>query len=240
MNEASLRLNNTFQNVGKEQGFDHVTADFHPFKEFKASWERSDQDVVFHVTDYLSQADEEIMSDFAHCLFRRVREHHCALYTDRMRQWMRSPSFVERNRPIYVQRSRNLLRTARGRFIDLNESYSRLLSQGLLSELPSTYISWTRTPNHQRMGYCSALMRVAVVSSSLDREDIPSYVSDYVLYHELLHVHFGLRSTGRYHDQEFRRMERSFPQWRESEQWLKRISTGGRGGRHKLDYRRAP
>ena len=46
---------------------------------------------------------------------------------------------------------------------------------------------------------------------------------EYVLYHELLHLRNGLKS-GRYHDKQFKDMDRILPRHREAEDWLKRVA----------------
>jgi predicted metal-dependent hydrolase len=201
-----------------------VSAGFFPFKEFKASWQRTGNSADFKVTDYLECADGQMIDEFADNLFKRIRSRgKVELYNDRMKEWFKSDEFLDTNRPVYLRRSRNLTYSSEGNRYHLLESFERLKDQGLVPETPNTYITWTSRPNRARLGYCSILMRVIAISSALDNDKIPEYVSEYVLYHELLHLKTGLKS-GRYHDKQFKDMERIHPRHREAENWLKRVA----------------
>jgi hypothetical protein len=204
----------SFQRAGRAHGYDKVSASFFPFKDFKACWQRTGSTADFKVTDYLECADGQIIDEFADNLFRRLRSKaKVELYNERMKDWFQSREFLDINRPVYLQRSRNLAYRTEGTNYELLESFERLKDQGLVPDLPNTYITWTRNPNKARLGYCSILMRVIAISSALDTERVPEYVTEYVLYHELLHLRGGLRS-----------LERIHPRHREAEDWLKRVA----------------
>ena len=93
----------------------------------------------------------------------------------------------------------------------------RLKGLGLVRDHDGLFLTWTKRPNHQRVGYCSALMRVIAISSVMDSARVPELVTDYVLYHELLHMEDGLSFSNRHHGSGFRQRERRFPGWEEAE-----------------------
>lgn len=213
-----------FQAIGRRYGFDEVDAEFYPFKEFKTTWQRTGTKAEFKVTDYLLGADEEIMGDFASCLFTRIKSRRREVYTDRLREWLKSPEFVRLNQPLYLERSRNLTYSPQGESHDLLALLDRLHAKGLVHDGAGAFITWTDRPNRYRMGYCSVLMKVVAISSALDVAKVPDFVTEYVLYHEMLHLENGTDSLRSYHDAAFRRQERMFPQWREAESWLKKVA----------------
>ncbi len=217
-------INQPFLTVGQRFGYDQVDAEFHPFKEFKTTWQRCGTRAEFKVTDYLAAANPDILEEFAQCLFARIQQRKSEVYSEPIRNWLQSPFFVERNRPIYLRRSRNLLCSPIGAHYDLRELLESLRSQGLVKDGHSAYLSWTDRPNRFRMGYCSVLMKVIAISSILDSPDIPKYVAEYVLYHEMLHLEKGLDSMRSQHNADFRRLERRHPHSSEAEGWLKRIA----------------
>lgn len=215
----------SFQRAGRAHGYEKVSASFFPFKDFKACWQRTGTTADFKVTDYLECADGPMIDEFADNLFKRIRSKgKVELYTERMKEWFQSNEFLDTNRPIYLRRSRNLSYRSAGNRYELTDSFERLKDQGLVPDTPNAYITWTRGPNRARLGYCSILMRVIAISSALDSEKIPEYVTEYVLYHELLHLRTGLKSSGRYHDKQFKDLERIHPRYREAEDWLKRVA----------------
>lgn len=220
-------LDEVFKKEGLKHGYGEVKARFHPFKEFKAQWQRCGDKIDFLVTDYMEPASPELITDFAGCLLKRVgKRQKSEMYTERMKGWMLSDEFVAKNRPLYLRRSRNITCKPTGRVHDLHEGLERLKAAGLVQPTRDPFMTWTKRPNLQRLGYTSVLMNVVAISSAMDDDRVPEYVSDYVLYHEMVHISDGLRSSGSYHDSEFHRRERMFPQWREAEVWLKRLASG--------------
>jgi hypothetical protein len=219
-------LRDSFRHIGRMYGYEEVEATFAPFKEFKSTWRRSGKQAVFQVSDYLEGAEGVVLEDFAHSLFSRIARRGAGeLYTDRLRSWLQSPEFLVKNQPLYLERSRNLSMTPKGGVYDLKDTYRRLRERGLISGSEDAVLNWTVKGNRLRVGYCSVLMRVVAVSSLLDSVEVPDHVHEYVLYHELLHLENGLTSGRRHHDQGFRRKERLYPMWRESEEWLKRLAS---------------
>jgi hypothetical protein len=218
-------LEQLFQEIGGPHGFSPVTAGFRPFKEFKVQWQRCGQAATFHITDYMRWADRQLLADFADCMFQRIiAKKRTELYSSTMKEWLRSRNFVDVAQPLYLKRSKNLSFRSEGRTYDLQESFHRLQRQGLVKDHEGIFLSRTRKPNYQRVGYCSALMRVIAISSVMDSELVPEYVTDYVLYHELLHMEDGLSFSGRHHGPSFRRRERQFPRWEEAELRLKGLA----------------
>ncbi|MDD1770048.1 MAG: DUF45 domain-containing protein [Methanomassiliicoccales archaeon] len=219
-------MTSVFQSVGSSHGFRRVDAEFRPFKEFKTTWERCGEQADFKVTDYLRAATEPVLQDFAETIFTRIKRRRREEYTERMKAWLRSDDFLSRNRPLYLGRSRNLSLTPQGLAFDLRDLAESLRADGLIDNCEDAYLTWTDRPNRSRMGYCSLLMRVVAISSALDSPKIPEEVARYVLYHELLHLELGVGTLRGQHDIAFRRAERLYPKWRESEGWLKRIASG--------------
>ncbi len=224
MTEQALRM--YFQMAGVDHGYGQVDARYSPFKEFKVQWQRGKGRADFQVSDYLDGAEDDVVRDFAYALMDRVTSGGGSdPYPPRLRQWMASPSFVHRNQSTYVRRSRNIRRTPEGERLDLREAYDRLEGMGLVKKDLEAYLTWTSQPNIRRVGYCSVLMKVIAISSALDQDDVPRFVSDYVLYHELLHLSSGMDPQAMRHGPEFRRMERMHPDWRDAEDWLRRIAS---------------
>jgi len=94
----------------------------------------------------------------------------------------------------------------------------------LVRACPDAVFNWTVRDNRRKVGYCSVLMKVVAISSIMDSEKVPPFVSEYVLYHELLHLQDGLRPGSRCHDRDFHERERLHPRWKESEEWLRRLA----------------
>lgn len=201
-----------------------VDASFIPKKDFYYAWSARDGVATVQISDYLEGAPEDVLSDFGEMIVRRAlgrKWEPPASFTE----YIATPEYIVSRRPVFVRRSKNLMRTDRGDARFLPDSVDRLMDAGLLdaSDIENSMFSWTRRDSHRRFGFCSTMFRVVGVSSILDSEDVPDELVDFVVYHECLHLRQGYRPGGRVHDTEFRAWERSYPSWRECEQALVRM-----------------
>lgn len=211
--------------VGKNYGYDQIKAQFYPFKELKSTWKRNGSQLSLRVSDYLRLADEEVIEDFACSLFCRMKSRNRReLYGEAFKNWIQSKEFVEKNRPIYLQRSRNLKLSPSGSTFNLDEIRHQLEETGLIKNSSDAYLTWTINGNRNRVGCCSVIMKVIAISSVLDSPSVPSVVPAYVLYHEMLHLEMSSEHLLTGHGSEFRRREKMFPKWNEAELWLKKIA----------------
>jgi len=224
--EKDLMVGEMFRLVGREHGYDDVKARFYPFKEFKSTWCRNGQTAEFRISDYIQWANDEVLEDFARCVFGRISNRgRREVYTDRLRRWLQSQEFILRNRTLYLERSRNLTLSPAGQVLDLREIRANLKDKGLIEDSSDAFLSWTVCGNVHRVGYCSVIMRVIAISSVLDTISMPDYVVEYVLYHEILHLESGLGSLPSGHGREFRMKEKMYPKWREADEWLKKVAS---------------
>ncbi|MDR0334445.1 MAG: hypothetical protein LBH69_00965 [Methanomassiliicoccaceae archaeon] len=216
-------LNESFRTIGMNYGYDSVTAEYCEFKEFKIKWRRSCGWAEFDVSDYMMDAPPEVMRGMADTIFSKIARKVRKNYPKEMLDWLTADEFIEKKQPLYMSRARNLTRTAVGEHVDLNEAYRRLVDMGLTNFDKNLRITWTRQPNTHRVGYCSVLMKVVIISSVFDSPSIPTLLSDYVLYHELIHLSKGFDPFGQRHGIDFHSLERMYPKREEAEEWLKRL-----------------
>jgi predicted metal-dependent hydrolase len=74
------------------------------------------------------------------------------------------------------------------------------------------------------MGHYDFFRDLVMLSVTLDDPDVPDFVVDFVMYHELLHKVMGSKVVNgrRYaHTPAFREAERAFPRYEEAEAFLK-------------------
>jgi predicted metal-dependent hydrolase len=72
----------------------------------------------------------------------------------------------------------------------------------------------------------------------MDQPEIPHYVVEYVLYHEMLHVKHPTRKSGCSlisHSPEFRAEEKLFPEFERARKALDRLARGSSGLRFRLE-----
>ena len=88
-------------------------------------------------------------------------------------------------------------------------------------------LTWSRVLTGRKFGHYDSIHDTVMVSDSLDNQEVPEYVVDYVVYRELLHKKHGARwSNGRryVHTPEFNREERLFRRYTEAEAVLSKLA----------------
>ena len=118
---------------------------------------------------------------------------------------------------------------ATGAFRDLGASFTRVNQAYFQNSLARPQLTWSKVFTGRKFGHYDRIRDVVMISSTLDRDEVPEYVLDSVMYHELLHKKLGIGwRNGRMaaHTPEFRNAERRFPQFVETESFLKRLTRG--------------
>ncbi|HXK43919.1 MAG TPA: hypothetical protein PKV82_13955 [Anaerolineae bacterium] len=110
-----------------------------------------------------------------------------------------------------------------GRAHDLEQVFERVNATYFGGQLARPKLMWNNVFTHSRLGYYDGYRDAVTISISLDAPDVPAYVLDYVMYHELLHKQLGVTfANGRHnaHTPEFRAAERRFAHYEEARAFI--------------------
>ncbi len=113
---------------------------------------------------------------------------------------------------------------------DLAVAFERVNGQYFDGSLARPRLTWSRTFTGRKFGHYDPVRDTVMLSCSLDRADVPAFVVDFVLYHELLHKQLGVdwrNGRAAAHTPEFRAAERRFAQHAEAERILQQLGRGG-------------
>ncbi|AXR61373.1 DUF45 domain-containing protein [Leptospira mayottensis] len=100
---------------------------------------------------------------------------------------------------------------------NVNESYLKI-------DLSDLEIFWGKSKSTTRLGHYDPTHKMIVINPILSLESIPNFVLEYIVFHELLHVHFPVaRKKGRnvIHGKEFKIFEKKFSDYKRANAWLK-------------------
>ena len=120
---------------------------------------------------------------------------------------------------------RKVVTTAKGDVYDLDEIFDNLNFWYFRGNLPKPVLTWSARKTYRILGHHDATHDTIVVSKSLDSADVPRFVVEYIVFHEMLHIHHPtVHHNGRRynHTAAFRRDERRFPQYQAAEDWIER------------------
>jgi len=118
----------------------------------------------------------------------------------------------------------------RGRVHSLDDSFDRVNHAYFADSIPRPLLKWNRILTGRKFGHYRQSRDTVMLSVSLDDGRVPSYVVDFVMYHELLHKkHGALLVNGRrlVHTPAFRAEERLFTNYEDAQRHLDALAQGG-------------
>ncbi len=152
-------------------------------------------------------------------------------------EYIKAETIRERSTASKRDRGRKVVTGSSGEIYDLNEIFDDLNTKYFGGSLAKPTLTWSARKTFRILGHHDATHETIVISRSLDSAETPRYVIEYVLYHEMLHIHHPtVHHNGRRynHTAEFRRDEERYRYFREAERWieqnvrrLKRIARRG-------------
>ncbi|MGH7998599.1 MAG: M48 family peptidase, partial [Brasilonema sp.] len=124
-----------------------------------------------------------------------------------------------------------VVENAKGKSYDLNELFDKINHEYFASSLVKPRLIWSGINTYRKLGHYEAARDRVMMALTLDDANIPQFVVEFVLYHELLHKYHGaIWVNGRrmVHTSEFRRDERKFKLYKEAEEWLTKLAFSDR------------
>jgi len=110
---------------------------------------------------------------------------------------------------------------------DLEASFRRVAAAYFGQTLARPRLAWSLAFTGRKFGHYDPVRDTVMISCTLDRPDVPEFVLDSVMHHELLHKQLGVGwhdGRMRAHPAEFREQERRFVQYSEADGVLRRLA----------------
>ncbi len=128
-----------------------------------------------------------------------------------------------------IKAGRTPVNNTQGRFYDLEAVFQSCNQHNFGGKMPRPKgLTWSARVNHSTMGTYNLNEDTVTINRGLDRHDVPTYVVDFIMYHELLHKLLGVKTVGNRrhaHTPEFRKLEQAHPQYRQAQDFLKKNSS---------------
>jgi hypothetical protein len=115
-----------------------------------------------------------------------------------------------------------------GKFYNLDKLFDKLNHEYFAATLAKPRLAWSKINTYRKFGHYEPARDRVVMSLTLDALNIPEFVTEFVLYHELLHKYHGTKWVhGRrmVHTREFRVSERQFKSYKQASQWLEKLAS---------------
>src|SRR5262249_40075331 len=123
-------------------------------------------------------------------------------------------------------RGRKRIDSAQGHTYDLEAIFEDLNQRFFHGLLARPQMTWSREYARNRLGHYDPAHNAIVVSRIFDHPRMPRYVTEYIVYHEMLHLKHPVKVKGSrrcVHSTEFQLEEKLFPRLAEAQRFLKHL-----------------
>lgn len=217
-----------FTRIGCEGRPPHFHVEFYPYSSLTLTIRRREEVVYVRFSDLLHRAPLEVLEGAAALLLSRVyRRRAPRSLVQPYLQYARSDRTRGRIHRMRRRRVRPLLTPPQGRHYDLGSLFERLNHQYFGGELQRPRIGWSTRSWRRQFGCYDPGPNQIVLNRRMDRPEIPQFVVEYVLFHEMLHVKHPTRRSGctlLSHSPEFRGEEKRFAQFAIARKFLDRLA----------------
>ena len=197
---------------------------FRPYADVNNVIRVRDGRLVVGLSDLLEGAPSSVLEAIAFILIAKLyRKPIPKRYQLRYRQFLNRGSVRRQVAALRRVRGRKWLGTPQGKHFNLEEIFEELNQRYFSGLLGRPRLSWSRTAARASLGHFDAAHNAILISRIFDRPDVPKFLVESIVYHEMLHVkHPVIHRPGRrcVHSSLFREEERRFPQFAEAKRLL--------------------
>ena len=228
MTELELIFAKAHRQLRPRTPLPEIRIEFFPFAGLNHTVRLHQNRLAVRLSDIVTDAPTEVYQSLAFILLARLyRKTIDALYYRTYRSFILSEDIQERARLARAQRSRRVrLTSARGTHVDLESLFKRLNQEYFEGSITQPRLSWSARQSRYVLGRYDATRNVIFISRMFDARDLPPYVIEYVLFHEMLHLKHQSRihdSRLMVHTPEFKAEEKTFRDYERAKLALKRI-----------------
>lgn len=142
------------------------------------------------------------------------------------RSYVARPEMRAKVRSVRIARGRKHLGSPVGKVFDLQHLYDEVNLTYFSGQLNIRHLSWSRRKNRRTLGHYDGAHSAVIINRRLDSRLVPKYVVSYVLFHEMLHAHFGEQyRNGRrsIHHAAFRQAEKGFADYEKAKRFIEKF-----------------
>lgn len=216
----------TFQSFNHSRTIPEVEVAFYPYTAINHTIRVRNGQVYVRIADICRDISKEGQVALAHILVakllrRRVPKWAREIYSDQIK----TPEMRERATENKLARGRKVVTTDKGAVYNLTQIFRDLNKKHFRGRLPKPVLTWSVRKTYRILGHHDATHKTIVVSRSLDSQEVPKYVVEYIVFHEMLHIkHPTVHHNGRRynHTAVFRADEEKFEHFDAAERWIER------------------
>jgi predicted metal-dependent hydrolase len=183
--------------------------------------------LLVRLSDLLEGAPETVLRAIAHILLAKMyRKPIHRGEAARYRKYVASHEIVRKTHLVRQMRGRKRLHSPRGYFYDLDTVFEELNKRFFHGLMARPRMSWSQTKTRRILGHYDPAHNAIIISRLFDHPQVPAFVLEYIVYHEMLHLKHPVRLRGSrrcVHSAEFQAEEKLFPRVVEANAFLRRL-----------------
>ncbi|HWR14570.1 MAG TPA: hypothetical protein VN577_07060 [Terriglobales bacterium] len=200
---------------------------FFPFANINNTVRLRDSKLLFRISDLLESAPENVLHAIAHILIAKIyRKDIHPQHATRYRRYISSRAITDKAHLLRQMRGRKKIEDPAGNVYDLNEIFDELNARFFFGLLARPQMSWSQSSARNMLGHYDPAHNAIVISRVFDHLRIPRYVTEYIVYHEMLHLKHPVKLRGSrrcVHPKDFQEEEKLFPHLEDAKNFLKRL-----------------
>src|SRR5580704_606976 len=204
-----------------------ISVRFRRFTSLNTTIRLREGQIFVSLSDLLEGAPESVVRAIAHILLAKLyRKPIEAAQNLRYKRFAASAAVTRQTELIRHARGSKRNFGPEGRFYHLEEVFDTLNVRFFGGLLGRPELTWSEHHAKRSLGHYDAAHNTIVVSRVFDRPSSPRYAIEYLLYHEMLHLKYPVKTRGLrrcIHSAEFKAEEGRFPQLAEALAYIKRL-----------------
>lgn len=124
--------------------------------------------------------------------------------------------------------------STKGHYFNLMALFTSVNQKYFQGKMHAPRLVWSARKSVRRLGYYHPDTDTITISQCLDQAQTPRYAAEYIMYHEMLHKHLGLKranSRRMAHTSTFKQMEKQFTYYKEAEAFIAHLGKKRNSGR---------
>ena len=217
------------RDVTRRSDTPQVQARFYPYAGLSSTIRLRKGRLYARVSDVLSQSPAEVLYALACILVAKLYRLKASKEHERVyQQYATSPPVLDATESTRRNRGYKIITSPVGRTYNLDEGFSELNGRYFAGSLERPVLSWSQGKTRRVLGHHDHVHGTITISQTLDSPRVPRFVTEYVLYHEMLHIKHPPRVVGGrtiYHGRAFREDERRFERFEDALKYLEETAT---------------
>lgn len=204
-----------------------VDVAYRPFANANSSIRLEAGNLTVILSDLLQPAPAPVTEALAHILIAKLyRKPVAAQFTHRYRLYMNRIDVRRRISLAQKERGRKIHRGPAGAVHNLEEVFDELNQRHFGGMMARPALGWSHVRSRNRLGHFDPSHETIVISRIFDDPSVPRLALEYVMFHEMLHLHYPVVHRGGrrcVHTPEFKAHEKQFPEFKEAKALLKKL-----------------